>query len=76
MKQTTYMIRRTDADAMSTKVLALVKARAQSNFGCDSTEAVASFSVGYLSSLLAQVASQSKQSMDELASVVRFLEKQ
>ena len=76
MKQTTYMLRRTDADMLSTKVVEMIKSRAQSTYGCDSTEAVASFSVGYLVSLLGQVASQSPASMRELESVVKFMEKQ
>ena len=34
MKQTTYMIRRTDADMLSTKVVEMVKSRAKTWYGC------------------------------------------
>ena len=76
MKQTTYMIRRTDADMLSTKVVELVKTRAETKFGCQGQTEVYPFTVGYLVSLLGQIAAQSPAGLRELESAVNFLEKQ
>ena len=76
MKQTTYMIRRTDADMLSTKVVEMVKSRAKTWYGCKEDAEVYPFTVGYLVSLLGQIAAQSPASLRELESAVNFLEKQ
>lgn len=63
--------RRTDAGALAKQMVELAKAKAANKFGCTGFE-VNSFTVGYLESLLAQVASASPASMKELAAALSY----
>ena len=76
MKQSIYMSRRTDADALATKLVELVKARAKTKFNCETPVEVYPFATGYLQSVLGQIAAQSPASLRELQSALKFLESQ
>jgi hypothetical protein len=61
--------RRTDAQRMANEMVEMAKAKAVAKFGCADPEA---FALGYLNSLLAQVASASPAAMRELESALGF----
>lgn len=63
--------RRTDADALSQQMVKLAQRKAETKYQCTGAE-VNSFTVGYLSSLLAQVAAASPAAMKELAAAVNY----
>lgn len=64
--------RRTDAQNLANQIVDLAKAKAETKFGCTRMEDQNAFALGYLNSLLAQVASASPAAMKELAKVVAY----
>jgi hypothetical protein len=71
-KQMRNTLRRTDAQRMANQIMNLAKAKAEAKFGCTSVEDQNAFALGYLNSLLAQVASSSPAAMKELAGALDF----
>lgn len=63
--------RRTDADNLAKQMVALAQRKAETKYQCTGAE-VNAFTVGYLSSLLAQVASTSPAAMKELAAALNY----
>ena len=72
MKTKVHTSRRTDAQSLADQMVELAKARAESKYHCTRLEDQNAFALGYLNSLLAQVASASPAAMKELAKVVAY----
>ena len=64
--------RRTDAQNLANQIVDLAKAKAETKFDCTRMEDQNAFALGYLNSLLAQVAGASPAAMKELAKVVAY----
>lgn len=75
MKLNAKISRRTDADALVSRMIVLAQAKAENRFGCVDRVEVQSFALGYLGSLLAQVAAMAPAALKELEGAVAYAEK-
>lgn len=75
MKLNAKTSRRTDADALVSRMIVLAQAKAENRFGCVDRVEVQSFALGYIGSQLAHLASLSPAAFKELASAVAYAEK-
>ena len=76
MKVSTYLKRSAQADQLAKQLQKLIEGRAITKYGCQDSNSVAHFSMGYLNSMVARLAAQSPASLRELESAVNYLEKQ
>ena len=66
--------RRTDAQALADRMVVLARTRAEA-FGCTEEYEINNFALGYMTSLLAQVAAVSPAAIKELQSTVDWTSK-
>jgi hypothetical protein len=75
MKMNARTSRRTDADALVQKMIAIAKDKAANRFGCTDQSTINAFALGYIGSQLVSLAMASPNAMAELESAVAYAEK-
>jgi hypothetical protein len=75
MKMNARTSRRTDADALVQRIIAVAKDKAANRFGCTEPSTINAFALGYLGSQLVNLAMASPKAMAELESAVAYAEK-
>ena len=72
MKINAQTSRRTDANTMAQSMVTLAQAKAKNRFGCETPLEANSFALGYITTLLAQVAAASPAGMRELEGALKY----
>ena len=72
MRTNAQTSRRTDAQAMAKTMVQLAQAKAKNRFGCETPLEANSFALGYMESLLCQVAAASPAAMKELEGALKY----